>query len=100
MLDFALMLMIALLPLSASNRRHTVVVSQFAFAPSPLEVTAGDTIVFENRDLVPHTASAEGSWDSGDIPARARRVVVVREKGEQTYSCLYHSNMKGKLIVR
>ena len=101
MLKLGLILLAAALPVLGGSRRHTVMVSKFQFAPSPLRASIGDTIVWENQDLVPHTARADdGTWDSGDIPAKARRVVVLREKGEQTYTCLYHSNMKGKLIVR
>ena len=101
MLRLGVILLAALLPLSRGPARHTVVVAQFEFAPSPLRVSVGDTVVWENRDLVPHTASADdNAWDSGDIPARQSRVVVMREKGEYTYDCLYHSNMKGTLIVR
>jgi plastocyanin len=96
-----LMLLAAALPLAGGGRTHTIVVSQFRYTPPVLTVAAGDTVVWDNRDVVPHTATANGgAWDSGDIAAKSRRVLVLRKQGEFTYDCLYHSNMKGKLIVR
>jgi len=40
----------------------------------------GDTLVWSNRDVVPHTATADGGgWNTGSIPAGGERRVVVRE---------------------
>lgn len=101
MLAMTWLLVALLLPATGGGTRHTIEIAQFRFAPSPLEVALGDTVVWHNRDIVPHTARADnGAWDSGDIPANGRRVVVMGRKGVQTYNCLYHSNMKAKLIVR
>lgn len=82
-------------------RRHVVVMHAFKFEPAVLQVAAGDTIVWENRDVVPHTATAaDKRWDSGNIPAHAQRVTVVSGHGEQPFICVYHPNMVGKLIVK
>jgi plastocyanin len=81
-------------------KRHTVVMQQFAFAPVVVHAAIGDTIVWENRDLVPHTADANNkSWATGSIAGNGQAITVVKGKGEQEFTCLYHSNMKGKLIV-
>jgi plastocyanin len=87
--------------LFAGSRRHTVTMSEFQFAPREVRVSVGDTVVWENRDVVPHTATADdASFDSGNIPAKAKRSTVARKKGEFAFTCLYHSNMKGKLVVK
>ena len=95
-------LLLAWAPLSGGQpRQHTVVLSAFQFAPREVRVSVGDTVRFENRDIVPHTAKADdGTWDSGHIAAKAKAHIVARQKGEYAFTCLYHSNMKGKLIVR
>ena len=84
-----------------AGRRHVVEVRGFAFHPAVVEAAAGDTVVWVNRDVVPHTATAHGSeWDTGDIAAGASAVRVVSTGDVAEYFCLYHPSMKGKLIVR
>ena len=82
-------------------KRHTVAIAQFQFKPVELRAAVGDTIVWDNRDIVPHTARANNNaWDTGHIDAKAKHVMIVRKKGVHEFTCLYHSNMKGKLIVK
>ncbi len=85
----------------APARRHTVTIELFKFKPTVIEVAVGDTIVWENRDIVPHTATAnDKSWDSGNIAAHGRAITIAKRKGGQEFLCVYHPNMKGKLVVR
>ena len=94
------LLLVTVFPMVHMAKRHTVTMSQFQFAPRVLHAAVGDTVVWENRDIVPHTARADnGVWDTGNIPAKGRHVMVVRGKGTQEYTCLYHANMKGRLVV-
>lgn len=95
-----LLLLCAALPAAGTPKRHVVIMEQFRFKPGIVRAAVGDTIVWQNHDMVPHTADAAGkAWSSGNIPARSQRITVVKEKGEHTFTCLYHSNMKGKLVV-
>ena len=81
--------------------RHTVAIAGFQFSPLVMRASVGDTVVWENRDIVPHTATADdGSWDSGPIPAKSKVTMILRSAGEQPFTCIYHANMKGKLIVK
>ena len=80
-------------------KRHVIEMRAFAFQPAVLHVAVGDTITWINRDLAPHTATAE-KWDTGNIGAGASGFVVARGKGEHTYICAYHPAMKAKLVVR
>jgi plastocyanin len=85
----------------APPARRAVAIEQFKFQPDVIQASVGDTIVWENRDIVQHTATAtDKSWDSGEINAGKRAVTVVRKKGEQEFICALHPSMKGKLIVR
>ena len=84
-----------------SPTRHTVKLHEFQFKPAVVRAAVGDTIIWENLDIVPHTADAnQRAWSSGNIPGRSKAMTVVTRKGEQEFTCLYHSNMKGKLVVK
>lgn len=85
----------------AAPRVHTVSIEGMRFQPSGLTVAAGDTVVWVNRDMVPHTAtSAAGKFDSGEIPAGKTWRHVVTSTGEFSYICTYHPLMKAVLRVR
>ena len=50
-------------------RTHTVEIRGMEFHPAALTVTVGDTVVWINRDIVPHTATAGSrtEWDTGAL---------------------------------
>jgi plastocyanin len=102
MMTHALLLLLTVLPaMLFAPKRHTVAMVAFQFVPQTIVVSVGDTIVWENRDIVPHTATAnDASWDSGLIPAKGSHTTVARKAGTHPFTCLYHSNMKGSLVVR
>lgn len=84
-----------------SARTHVIEIRGFQFVPASLRVAAGDTVVWVNRDAVPHTATGrERGFDTGAIAAGARREIVVRKAGKQPYICVYHPSMTGQLEVR
>jgi plastocyanin len=75
--------------------------TNFAFVPAALDVAAGDTLVFTNADVVPHTTTAQdGAWDSKAIEAGATWRVVARTPGRHVYDCTFHPTMKGTVTVR
>ena len=77
---------------------HHVEISQFEFKPSLLEVKHGDTVIFTNRDIVPHTATAADlSWDTGDIASGESKQIKVEKDMYWDYFCKYHVAMKGQL---
>ncbi|HET9986230.1 MAG TPA: cupredoxin family copper-binding protein [Longimicrobiales bacterium] len=85
----------------AKPKRHVVEMRGFEFRPAVVRVAVGDTVVWVNRDVVPHTATADGrGWDSANVAAGGSWTLVVRRKGAERYTCLYHPTMKGTLIVR
>ena len=50
-------------PVSAQPKTVEVTIEHFAFVPANVTVADGDTIVFVNKDIVPHTATAtDNSW--------------------------------------
>ena len=85
----------------AAPQVHTVVIEGMRYQPEGLTVAAGDTVVWINRDLVPHTAtSASGRFDSNEIAPGKSWTHVVRATGEFAYICTYHPLMKAVLRVR
>jgi plastocyanin len=82
-------------------RSHTVEIRGFAFLPATLEVAAGDTVLWINRDVVPHTATRDGrGWDSESINAEQAWRLIASSPGSQPYSCTFHPSMRGTLVVR
>ena len=96
----ALVLGGAAVPLQAGSAEHTVVIDGMAYTPATLHVKRGDRVVWVNRDLVPHTATAgRGAFDSGNIAAGARWATVATQTGVLDYHCTYHSPMTATLVV-
>ena len=83
-------------------RSHVIEIRGMVFLPAELTVTRGDTVVWINRDIVPHTATASGKrgWDSGTLSQAERGRVVLRDAGTVHYVCQLHPAMRGTLIVR
>jgi len=76
--------------------RHEIEIRAFVFLPAAQAAQPGDTLVFVNRDAVPHTATAmDGSWDTGSIPANGTKAVAVPEAG--AYRCDLHPTMTGRI---
>ena len=75
-------------------RRHTVTIDATSYSPKTLTVHVGDTIVWINKDLFPHTVTAKsGRFDSGDIAAGKSWTHTVKAEGLFAYFCTYHTTM-------
>jgi plastocyanin len=81
-------------------RTHSVAIRNFQYVPATATVAVGDTIVWTNEDVVPHTATAtDRAWDTGSIAGRETGRVVVERKGKHEYLCAFHPNMKAELTA-
>lgn len=84
----------------APAQRHVVALRDFAFEPSQLTVAPGDTVVWVNHDIVPHTATASNdAWDSGTLQDTASWYLVVQAPGRHDYYCRFHPTMTGTLVA-
>lgn len=85
----------------ALPQRHLVTIRGMAFQPAVLEAAPGDTIVWINRDLVPHTATVEGSngWDTGILATGDSARYVPLRPGAWAYGCRLHPTMQARLLV-
>jgi len=83
------------------TKTHTVTMENMRFQPETLTVARGDTIVWINKDLVPHTAtSTTGGFDSQLVEAEKSWTFTARKKGEFAYVCTFHPTMTAMLRVR
>jgi plastocyanin len=70
------------------------------FDPEVLTVRPGDTVVWVNRDPVPHTATARsGAFDSGSVEPGKSWKYRAGKPGSFPYFCAFHPTMKGVLKV-
>lgn len=82
---------------------HTVTIDGMRFIPQNLEVKAGDTVVWRNKDPFPHTATrtgAGGGPDSPAIAAGASWTWTAAKPGSYPYLCTLHRTMTGNLLVK
>lgn len=82
-------------------RSHTVTIDRFEYQPPTLAVNAGDTVIWNNGDLVPHTATSQAiGLETGSLAPGASAVHVAGRKGTYEYVCRFHPAMAGRLVVR
>lgn len=87
-------------PRPAEAVQHKVRIQSMQFSPATLVIKAGDSVVFENRDALEHTATAkDGSWDSGNLRKGKSATLIFDRKGEFDYICRWHGGMRGKIRV-
>jgi plastocyanin len=80
---------------------HTIVMEGVAFKPETLTIKKGDSVVWVNRDVFPHTATAgERTFNSGEIAPTRKWKFVAKKSGRLAYLCTLHPTMKGALIVK
>lgn len=85
---------------AAARQTHVVIIEGMQFHPASLTVRSGDRIVWRNQDLVPHTATAVGAFDSKTIAVQGSWAYVAHASGTYSYVCSFHPTMKGVLVVR
>lgn len=80
---------------------HTVTIAEMRFQPETLIVNAGDTVVWVNKDLFPHTATSQaGGFNSASIDAGKAWQFTPAAKGTFAYVCSLHPTMKGTLQIK
>jgi plastocyanin len=79
---------------------HTIAMDGTRFIPETLTVQRGDRVTWLNKDPFPHTATADGTFDSKSIAAGHSWSYVARKSGEFAYVCTLHPGMKATLVVQ
>ena len=86
---------------TSSPTTHAVAIQSFAFGPARVEIKAGDSVQWTNKDFAPHTATADdNAWGSAELKNGASDNIVFKVPGTFAYHCKYHPQMKGVIVVR
>ena len=79
---------------------HSVTIEALQFSQPNLEVKAGDSVIWKNKNPFPHNVTAENkSFRSGEIQSARSWKFKAGKKGVFPYVCTLHPGMKAVLIV-
>ena len=101
----ALMLLVGT-PIVAANDQPSgasadVKIDNFSFGPQTLTVSVGTTVVWTNRDDIPHTVvSTEGVFKSKVRDTDEMFSYTFTKAGTYPYFCSVHPKMTGKVVVQ
>jgi len=82
----------------AHNGTVHVTIDKLAFQPAEIEVKAGETIEWTNKDPFAHTATVKGGWEVSIPPGKSATHVATADDNVDYY-CRFHPNMKGRIRV-
>lgn len=86
---------------AARPATYTIVMDATSYKPATVTLRRGDSIVWANKDLFPHTATSKaGGFDSGVVATGKSWTWKATKAGEFPYACTFHPTMKGTLRVR
>ena len=86
-------------PVAAQGQTHLIKMERVAFAPAEITVAVGDTLEWDNSDIVAHTATSKEAGFDVNVPPSRKGSTVVKAAGTFSYICRYHPNMKGQIVV-
>ncbi|WP_439385708.1 cupredoxin domain-containing protein [Ideonella sp. YS5] len=89
----------AAITLSAAGATRTITIESMQFSPAMLVLKPGDEVVWVNKDLVPHTATAPKVFDSAALPPGKSWRTKAPGPGRYEYVCTLHPTMKAVLVV-
>lgn len=86
---------------SAPGGGPAVAIKDFAYVPASLTIAAGTTVTWTNQDVAAHSVTAvDGSFDSKTIAQGSTFSWTFASPGTYSYTCTFHSDMKGTIVVR
>ena len=88
---------------SATRAPITVTMDAFQFQPDEIVIKRGQSVMFINKDEVPHTVSPDKNAHfipSGIIKGGEQHEASFESVGVQDYSCDFHPSMRGRVIVK
>jgi plastocyanin len=72
-----------------------------AYAPNPITIAVGGTVIWMNNDTTTHTATANGgAFDTGSIAPGASVSKTFGSAGSFPYHCTIHPGMVGTITVQ
>jgi plastocyanin len=84
-----------------SGASADVKIDNFRFGPQTLTVSVGTTVVWTNRDDIPHTVvSTDGVFKSKVRDTDEKFSYTFTKAGTYPYFCSVHPKMTGKVVVQ
>ena len=78
-----------------------VKIDNFSFGPASLTVAVGTTVIWTNRDDIPHTVlSTDKAFKSTVLDTDQKYSFTFSKSGTFSYFCSIHPTMTGKVVVR
>lgn len=91
------------MPPGSGTQKNVIAVRDGKFIPPALEVSLGDTVVWDFEESGHSTVADNGEWDSGPMMAGTMFAYTFPEKfsgaGERSYHCREHPEMRGAVTV-
>lgn len=88
-------------PAKSKAAVHTVTIDALVFKPATVDAKVGDTVLWINKDMFPHTATSQaGKFDSGSLATGKSWKHKLTKKGEFPYVCTFHPTMTGTIRVK
>jgi plastocyanin len=98
--------MLGATPPSASTSQPapiTVQIENFAYIPREVDIPVGATVIWQNADDVPHTATSKDDpqvFDSGPLDTDDKFSFTFTKPGTYAYYCKVHPHMTGVVVVK
>jgi len=74
-------------------------IDNFTFNPKVATVKAGDTVIWTNRDDIPHTVADPGKFKSKALDTGDSFSFTFTTPGAYDYFCSLHPHMTGRIVV-
>jgi len=85
----------------ASAANAEVKIDNFSFGPQTITVPVGATVIWTNRDDIPHTSvSTEGVFKSKVLDTDEKFSYTFTKAGTYPYYCTIHPKMTGQVVVQ
>ena len=78
---------------------NKVVIENFTFNPSELQIKVGETVTWTNMDSAPHTVNSD-LFNSDTLNNGDSFSFTFDKAGTYDYICGIHPAMKGKIVVK
>jgi plastocyanin len=82
-----------------ASREHVIAIAGMRFGAVPAGLKVGDTILWINRDIVPHSATARDRGFDVTLQPRQSARVTLRRAGSAAFFCRFHPAMQGTLTI-
>lgn len=87
---------------AAASAGVVIKIDNFTFAPAEVTVAPGTTVLWVNRDDIPHTVVSEDktTFKSKALDTDDKFSYTFTKPGTYTYFCSVHPKMTAKVVVR